>query len=190
MASAARVWGEEGDAHHHVHPAQLRPHLERHAERDTACDAGLDEVGVGLGTLGALKGDLLLDLGELELHERMRRVAAAVQVREDLERLLLAAMASLIRIGGEGGNTHRSRSMSQRGDSGKKSMPTERMMAGIIWRPHGIRKEALPLMYEQPNSTKYWRRMPQVMDLVGSVKGHAGASMTRTIAAWRRVGRG
>lgn len=29
----------------------------------------------------------------------------------------------------------------------------ERMMAGMAWRPHGIRKEALPLIYEQP--TKY-----------------------------------
>lgn len=39
------------------------------------------------------------------------------------------------------------------------------MMAGIICRPHGIRNDAVPLMYEHPNWTKYWRRIPQVIDL-------------------------
>lgn len=29
-------------------------------------------------------------------------------------------------------------------------MPMERMMAGMAWRPHGIRNEALPFMYEHP----------------------------------------
>lgn len=48
--------------------------------------------------------------------------------------------------------------------SGKTIIPTLRIIAGIICNPHGIRKLAVPLIYEHPNSTKYWRKMPQVMD--------------------------
>ena len=33
-------------------------------------------------------------------------------------------------------------------------MPMERMMAGMAWRPHGIRNEALPFMYEHPTREK------------------------------------
>lgn len=75
--------------HHDVHARQLRPHLERRAERDTAEDTRLKEVEVGLGAFGALKADLLLDFVDLELHEFVVRVTLAVQVGEDLERLVL-----------------------------------------------------------------------------------------------------
>ena len=43
-------------------------------------------------------------------------------------------------------------------------MPRLSMMAGIICRPQGMRKDAVPLMYEHPNSTKYCRKIPHVMD--------------------------
>ena len=76
--------------HHDVHTGELRPHLERSTERDTAEDTRLEEVEVGLGALLALKVDLLLDLRHLQLDELVVRVALPMQVRQDLQRLLVA----------------------------------------------------------------------------------------------------
>src|ERR1700722_16615269 len=47
-------------------------------------------------------------------------------------------------------SSQRSLGPSQRGDSGKKIMPKKRIIAGIIWRPHGIRKALEPLKNEHP----------------------------------------
>lgn len=55
---------------------------------DTAEDTRLEKVEVGLGALGALKTDLLLDFGELKLHKLVVGVALAVKVRQDLEGLV------------------------------------------------------------------------------------------------------
>ena len=55
-------------------------------------NAGLEEAEVGLGTLLALVLDLVDDLGELELDKLVVRVALAVEVGENLERLILVSM--------------------------------------------------------------------------------------------------
>ena len=59
---------------------------------DTAEDTRLEKVEVRLGALGALETDLLLDLGELELHEVVVGVALAMEVGEDLEGLIRAVV--------------------------------------------------------------------------------------------------
>jgi hypothetical protein len=112
----------------------LTPHLQACAEADTAEDTGLEEVRVRLGSLRALEAYLLPDLRELELNELVVRVALAVQVSQDLERLVLAVMVD------EPPGTLRVISASPRlrrvwmagRTSGKTSMPKLSMMAGII----------------------------------------------------------
>ena len=71
--------------HHDIHPGELRPHLERHAEADATEDARLEEVEVGFGALCALECDLLFDLGELELDKLVGRVSVGMDVGEDFE---------------------------------------------------------------------------------------------------------
>ena len=77
--------------HHDVHTRELRPHLHGHAETDTAEDARLQEVEVGLGSLGTLELYLAANLLELEKHKLVVLVALAVKISENLERLILTA---------------------------------------------------------------------------------------------------
>ena len=59
---------------------------------NATCGAASARAGGGGRGEGGGGADLLLDLGELEAHELVVRVAVRVHVREDLERLGLAAV--------------------------------------------------------------------------------------------------
>lgn len=95
---------------------------------------------------------LLLNFLKLEYNNLIRFIPFSVKIRQNLQRLILTAKPindwdfTIAYY-----NTHRPLSNNQRGLSGKKSIPVLRMIAGIICNPQGIRKEATPLMYEQPN---------------------------------------
>lgn len=80
--------------HHDVHTGQLTPHLQAGTETDTAEDTRLEQIEVGLGTLCALKLDLLLDLSELQLHKLGVGVSMTVQVRENDESFLLTVVVN------------------------------------------------------------------------------------------------
>ena len=68
----------------------MRPHLERSTETDATEDTGLEQVEVGLGTLGLFKVDLLLNFGIFELDEVVGLVSSAVKVWKDFEGFFVA----------------------------------------------------------------------------------------------------
>ena len=74
----------KSDVHHNVHSGELTPHLERSTETNTAENTRLEEIEVGLGTLLLLEPDLVLNFGNLELHELGVGVTLTVEIREDL----------------------------------------------------------------------------------------------------------
>jgi hypothetical protein len=153
------------NAHHDIHTRELRPHLEGTAQTDTTQNARFEQVEVGLGPLGALKVDLALDFLVLENNKVVVLVALAVEVSQNLQGLILPISKHLAAvILSNSRNTNRLWSINQRGLSGKTVIPKDKMMAGIICSPHGIRKDATPLMYEQPNWMKYWIKIPHVID--------------------------
>lgn len=80
------------DVHHDVHAGKLRPHLQAGTETNTAEDARLQQIEVGLRSFGALEDDLLLDLRELELYELVVDISATVQVGKNDECFLLTVM--------------------------------------------------------------------------------------------------
>lgn len=75
-------------------------------------------------------------------------------------------------------SSQRSFLASQRGERGRKNMPTKRMAPGTIWMPQGIRKAAVPWLgalgppsaKEEPYWMKYWIRIP-LEELLGQGDG-------------------
>ena len=94
--------------HHDIHASKLTkrnqcrpslsrginvpPHLQASTEDDTTEDIWLEQIDVALCTLCPLEINLLPDFLELELHEGVVFVSLAMQVGENLERLILVSM--------------------------------------------------------------------------------------------------
>ena len=106
--------------HHDVHSRQLRPHLERSTETDATEDTRLEQVEVGLGTLGLFKVDLLLNFSIFELDEVVGFVSSAVKVCKDFEGFFVPIKRMDDEMGGVRSEretlNYRSWSINQRGD--------------------------------------------------------------------------
>lgn len=86
FVSDARAAHDEDDVvHHDVHAAQLRPHLDGHAENNALEDAGLDEGGEAGGGFFALEAKCFFDFLVLGEDFGVAHLSVAVEVGEDLE---------------------------------------------------------------------------------------------------------
>jgi hypothetical protein len=140
--------------HHDVHTSQLTPHLQRSTQHNPPRNRRLQKVEVRFGTLLTLEFDLFLDFSEFKLDELVILVSTTVEVGEDLKGIFLTIRQRKYAVSKRSGRqtmTYYPLSTNHLGDSGKKIMPTIKMIAGIICRPHGIRNEAFELRVEVPN---------------------------------------
>lgn len=80
-------------AYHHVHPAELRPHLDRHTQHHPIEHPRLRQCSHRVQRLLALKSEHLLDLAVLSQNVRVPDIAVPVQVREHPDGLFPAILS-------------------------------------------------------------------------------------------------
>ena len=134
--------------HHHVHSCQLRPDLGKNANMCTVDHIGLEKIQVCDICITAFLLNRRLDLAEFELNNRSVAVALGVYQSENIMCLFPAIV-----LGKPSGGLLLLVllwSWAGRHTSGTKRRPMNKQIAGIICRPHGILKAAVPFMKEHP----------------------------------------
>ena len=129
---------------------QLRPDLGEDTNVGTVDHVRLEELPVGNIRVGALELDDFSDFLHLLVHEGRVGIALGVNYRASQLTLDYEDQRHVPRASTLIASSQRSCLASHLGDSGRNSMAKNRKMAGSIWRPHGIRNAAVPLMKEQP----------------------------------------